>query len=124
MDIVLPKLARLHEWRRSFASRRHAVAPYLATLLAIAVALVTVAFIDHLLREDFKQETRSNVLNEVTARRVSLEQALNQRLFLVRGLAAYVSSRPETTPPSSRPSPRTSRGSRPGFAVSNWLPIQ
>ncbi|MCH7998709.1 MAG: diguanylate cyclase [Chloroflexi bacterium] len=63
--------------------------------MAIAVALVTVAFIDHLLREDLKQETRSNVLNEVTARRVSLEQALNQRLFLVRGLAAYVSSRPE-----------------------------
>ena len=95
MDIVLPKLARLNEWRKTFASRRHAAAPYLAALLAIAVALVTVAFIDHLLREDFKQETRSNVLNEVTARRVSLEQALNQRLFLVRGLAAYVSSSPE-----------------------------
>ena len=95
MDIVLPKLARLNEWRKTFASRRHVAAPYLAALLAIAVALVTVAFIDHLLREDFKQETRSNVLNEVTAKRVSLEQALNQRLFLVRGLAAYVSSRPE-----------------------------
>ena len=95
MDIVLPKLARMNEWRKTFASRRHAAAPYLAALLAIAVALVTVAFIDHLLREDFKQETRSNVLNEVTARRVSLEQALNQRLFLVRGLAAYVSSSPE-----------------------------
>ena len=95
MDIVLPKLARLNEWRKTFASRRHAAAPYLAALLAIAVALVTVAFIDHLLREDLKQETRSNVLNEVTARRVSLEQALNQRLFLVRGLAAYVSSSPE-----------------------------
>ena len=95
MDIVLPKLARLNEWRKTFASRRHAAAPYLAALLAIAVALVTVAFIDHLLREDLKQETRSNVLNEVTARRVSLEQALNQRLFLVQGLAAYVSSSPE-----------------------------
>ncbi|HBB30577.1 MAG TPA: histidine kinase, partial [Cyanobacteria bacterium UBA9273] len=66
--------------------------PYFAASLAIAVVLAIVWVLERSEQERFQQEKRAYVLNQLSATRARLEGALNQRLFLTRGLVSYISS--------------------------------
>jgi two-component system sensor histidine kinase ChiS len=66
--------------------------PYLAGSLAVVVVLAVVWVFDRSERERFQEQNRANVLTQLSTVRARLEKALNQRLFLTRGLVAYVST--------------------------------
>ncbi|HEY9667272.1 MAG TPA: ATP-binding protein, partial [Coleofasciculaceae cyanobacterium] len=66
--------------------------PYIAASLAIAIVLAIVAVLERSERERFEQQNRADVLNQLSTVRARLEGQLNQRLFLSRGLVAYVST--------------------------------
>ncbi|MDJ0517437.1 MAG: ATP-binding protein [Trichodesmium sp. MO_231.B1] len=66
--------------------------PYVATFLAILVVLAIAWILDRSEQKRFKQQNRGNVLHQLSTVRANLEAALNQRLFLMRGLVAYISS--------------------------------
>lgn len=66
--------------------------PYLAASLTVALLLAGVGVLNYSEQQRWKQQHRANVLNEVSAIRARLEQGLNQRLFLERGLVAYISA--------------------------------
>jgi two-component system sensor histidine kinase ChiS len=66
--------------------------PYLAASLAVAIALAVTWVIDRSEQQRFRQQHRADVLNRLSTVRASLEGKLNQRLFLERGLVAYISS--------------------------------
>jgi two-component system sensor histidine kinase ChiS len=66
--------------------------PYLAASVTVGLLLTGVGILDYSEQQRWKQQHRANVLNEVSAIRARLEQGLNQRLFLERGLVAYISA--------------------------------
>lgn len=66
--------------------------PYLAASVTVALLLAGVGVLNYSEQQRWKQQHRANVLNEVSAIRARLEQGLNQRLFLERGLVAYISA--------------------------------
>jgi two-component system sensor histidine kinase ChiS len=66
-------------------------AAFAAFLTGIAI-LTTVGWVEHAERERFEQQNRAKVLARLSTVRANLEKALNQRLFLSRGLVAYVST--------------------------------
>ena len=69
--------------------------PYIMALL-IAVPLLAVFWlVDHLEQRRTLEESRREVLHEVSTVRAKLEAALNAKLFLTSGLVAYVSNHPE-----------------------------
>ena len=74
---------------------RFASLPYLTMLLVAVTVLAIVGILDHSERERFRQASRAQVLDHLSATRAKLEGALNARLFLTQGLAAHVSTRPE-----------------------------
>ncbi|MFY7804511.1 MAG: SpoIIE family protein phosphatase [Limnoraphis robusta] len=71
--------------------RDHTKATLAAFLTGIAI-LATVGWVEHTERERFEQQNRAKVLAQLSTVRANLEKALNQRLFLTRGLVAYVST--------------------------------
>ena len=60
-------------------------------ILTTAILLALVWFVDYTERERYQEQSRADVLNQISTVRAQLEKALNQRLFLSRGLVAYVS---------------------------------
>ncbi|WP_261248039.1 ATP-binding protein [Laspinema olomoucense] len=66
--------------------------PYIAASVTVALLLAGVAILNYSEQQRWKQQHRANVLNKVSAIRARLEQGLNQRLFLERGLVAYISA--------------------------------
>ena len=66
--------------------------PYVATFLAMVVVIAIAWILDRSEQKRFKQQNRANVLHQLSTVRANLEAALNQRLFLMRGLVAYISS--------------------------------
>ena len=66
-------------------------AAFAAFLTGVAI-LTTVGWVEHAERERFEQQNRAKVLARLSTVRANLEKALNQRLFLSRGLVAYVST--------------------------------
>jgi len=71
-------------------------------LLPIFVALLTAAIIlaftfklDRMEREYLSQKNHADALNLLSLMRAHLESALNSRLFLTRGLVAFVNNQPE-----------------------------
>jgi two-component system sensor histidine kinase ChiS len=66
--------------------------PYFAASLTVVSILATTWVIDHSERDRFEQRNRADVLNQLSAVRANLEGKLNQRLFLSRGLVAYIST--------------------------------
>jgi two-component system sensor histidine kinase ChiS len=66
--------------------------PYFAALLAAWLVLALVWVINRSEQERFQQQNRADVLNKLSTVRARLEGRLNQRLFLERGLVAYVST--------------------------------
>ena len=69
--------------------------PYLIMLLVAVTVLAIVGILDQSERERFRQASRAQVLDRLSAARARLEGALNARLFLTQGIAAQVSTRPE-----------------------------
>ncbi len=65
---------------------------FISAFLTGVTVLATAGFIDHAERERFQQQNRAKILAQLSTVRASLEKALNQRLFLTRGLVAYVST--------------------------------
>lgn len=69
--------------------------PYIAALSAGIVVLAGVWTIDRAEERRFRERNRADVLQQLSTVRAQLEGALNSRLFLARGLVAYVSNHPE-----------------------------
>lgn len=68
--------------------------PLLAALLTSAAVLAGVFELDRLERDRLAQRNRAETLDHLSLVRSRLESAINARLFLNRGLMAYVSSHP------------------------------
>jgi two-component system sensor histidine kinase ChiS len=66
--------------------------PYFAASMAVAVVLAIVWVLEQSEQQRFRQQNRADVLNQLSTVRARLEGRLNQRLFLERGLVAYVST--------------------------------
>lgn len=65
---------------------------YFAATFAVVTVLAIVWVLERSEQERFRQQSRTDVLNQLSAVRARLEGKLNQRLFLSRGLVAYVST--------------------------------
>ncbi|WP_413164451.1 SpoIIE family protein phosphatase [Capilliphycus salinus ALCB114379] len=72
--------------------RLHNKKALVAAFLTGMAILATVEWVEQAERERFEQENRGKVLARLSTVRANLEKALNQRLFLTRGLVAYVST--------------------------------
>ncbi len=73
-------------------SKRFRFSPYLAALSAVVAVFAAVLILDRWEQQRFQQENRAEVLNRLSAIRATLEGELNQRLYLTRGLVAYISA--------------------------------
>ncbi|MCT7952112.1 PAS domain S-box protein [Ancylothrix sp. C2] len=68
---------------------------YLAALSTATAVGVGVLIVDRSAQDQFRASNRAMILNQVSAVRAKLEAGINQRLFLSRGVVAYVSTHPE-----------------------------
>lgn len=68
------------------------VFPYFAASFTVVIVLFVVWSFERAEYQRFSEQQRSDILNQLSAVRSRLEAALNQRLFLTRGLLAYVST--------------------------------
>ncbi|HEY9810167.1 MAG TPA: PAS domain S-box protein [Halomicronema sp.] len=68
---------------------------YLAALSTAMAVAVGVLIVDRSGQEQFRASKRSMVLNQVSTIRAKLEAGINKRLFLSRGVVAYVSTYPD-----------------------------
>ncbi|MEC4802661.1 MAG: SpoIIE family protein phosphatase [Jaaginema sp. PMC 1079.18] len=64
----------------------------LAALVTSLAILGTVELIDRAENGRYREQQRANVLNQLSTVRADLEAGLNQKLFLTRGIIAYVSA--------------------------------
>ncbi|HAZ44236.1 MAG TPA: histidine kinase [Cyanobacteria bacterium UBA11369] len=67
--------------------------PGVASALTAGIVLAIAWVFDRTEKERFRQQNRAEVLTQLSATRARLEGGLNQRLFLTRGLVAYISSK-------------------------------
>ena len=74
------------------AGRKIHLLPYFAASFAFVIVLGVTAVLDYSEQKRFQEQHRANVLSQLSTLRANLEGALNQRLFLERGLVAYVSA--------------------------------
>ena len=66
--------------------------PYISGILSIVLVLTFTTILINLEQNRFIEATRTHILDEVSTTRAKLEGALNERLFLMRGLVAYIST--------------------------------
>jgi two-component system, sensor histidine kinase ChiS len=91
--MAIPSLSRLFSQFSGKGSRiNQSPRPYLAATLAVVTVLAIVWVLDRSEQERFRQQNRADVLNQLSTLRARLEGKLNQRLFLSRGIVAYVST--------------------------------
>jgi PAS domain S-box-containing protein len=69
--------------------------PIFFALLTAAIILVVTFKLDRMEREYLSQRNHADALNQLSLVRAHLESALNSRLFLTRGLVAFVTNQPE-----------------------------
>jgi serine phosphatase RsbU (regulator of sigma subunit) len=79
-------------WFSIRSALNNRVFPYFAACLTVVIVLFVVWGFERAEHQRFSEQQRSDVLNQLSAARARLEAALNQRLFLTRGLLAYVST--------------------------------
>ena len=72
---------------------------YAVTILSVVIIIIFTWVIEVLEKERIELARRSNVLSELSAVRAKLEEALNTRLFLMRGVMAYVATKPDIDVP-------------------------
>jgi sensor domain CHASE-containing protein len=65
---------------------------YFAATVAVVTVLAIIWILERSEQKRFQQRSRTDVLNQLSTVRARLEGKLNQRLFLSRGLVAYVST--------------------------------
>ena len=73
--------------------------PYLIAALTAGAILVVLLAIDRLEQQRYDEVRQTRILRSLSNARARLEAELNQRLFLTRGLRAYVSTHPNITVP-------------------------
>ncbi|MFP4120740.1 SpoIIE family protein phosphatase [Coleofasciculus sp.] len=81
-----------NRWLAFRSALKTRIFPYFAASLTVVILLTVVWGFERAERQRFSEQQRSDVLNQLSAARARLEAALNQRLFLTRGLIAYVST--------------------------------
>jgi PAS domain S-box-containing protein len=77
-----------------FKIKKFQISPYLAAISASVAILVGTCILDRSEQERFWQYNRANTLDRLSTIRSNLEGSLNSRLFLMRGLVAYISNKP------------------------------
>lgn len=80
-----------------FKVRKFQISPYLAAISASLAILVGVCILDRSEQERFLQHDRATTIDRLSTVRSKLEGSLNSRLFLMRGLVAYISNNPKIT---------------------------
>ncbi len=73
--------------------------PYAVGVLTAGVILLAMFVVDQLEQQRFDRIREARVLRSLSNARARLEAELNQRLFLTRGLKAYVSTHPNISVP-------------------------
>jgi PAS domain S-box-containing protein len=73
--------------------------PYVVGVLTAGVILLAMFVVDQLEQQRFDRIREARVLRSLSNARARLEAELNQRLFLTRGLKAYVSTHPNISVP-------------------------
>ena len=73
--------------------------PYVVGVLTAGVILLAMLVVDQLEQQRFDRIREARVLRSLSNARARLEAELNQRLFLTRGLKAYVSTHPNISVP-------------------------
>ena len=72
--------------------------PYFISTLTMLIVIATTWVFEYSEKQRFEQQSRTYVLNQLSTIRAKLEAGLNSRLFLMQGLMAYISIRPNITP--------------------------
>ncbi|MEG4344151.1 PAS domain S-box protein [Microcoleus sp. A003_D6] len=80
-----------------FKVKKFQISPYLAAISASVAILVGVCILDRSEQQRFLQHNRTTTLDRLSTVRSKLEGSLNSRLFLMRGLVAYISNNPNIT---------------------------
>ena len=80
-----------------FKVKKFQISPYLAAISASVAILVGVGILDRSEQGRFFQYNRASTLDRLSTIRSKLEGSLNSRLFLMRGLVAYISNNPNIT---------------------------
>ncbi|MGL5195573.1 MAG: CHASE domain-containing protein, partial [Chroococcales cyanobacterium] len=77
---------------------RSRLSPYIAAVCSAGLVIAGVWALAQSEIERNRQQIRTDVLLQLSTKRAKLESALNSRLFITRGLLAYVSNHPNVTP--------------------------
>lgn len=77
---------------------RSRLSPYIAAVCSAGLVIAGVWALAQSEIERNRQQIRTDVLLQLSTKRARLESALNSRLFITRGLVAYVSNHPNVTP--------------------------
>ncbi|WP_445241243.1 PAS domain S-box protein [Microcoleus vaginatus] len=80
-----------------FKVKKFQISPYLAAISASIAILVGVGILDRSEQRRFFQYNRASTIDRLSTVRSKLEGSLNSRLFLMRGLGAYLSNNPNIT---------------------------
>ncbi|MEG4497930.1 PAS domain S-box protein [Microcoleus sp. F10-C6] len=80
-----------------FKVKKFQISPYLAGISASIAILVGVGILDRSEQRRFFEYNRASTLDRLSTVRSKLEGSLNARLFLMRGLGAYLSNNPNIT---------------------------
>ena len=75
------------------------LSPYMIAALTAGAILVAVLAVDRLEQQRYDKVREARILRSLSNARAHLEVALNERLFLTRGLRAYVSTHPNISVP-------------------------
>ncbi|MEG4008518.1 PAS domain S-box protein [Microcoleus sp. Pol11C1] len=80
-----------------FKVKKFQISPYLAAISASIAIFVGVGILERSEQRRFLQYNRASTLDRLSTVRSKLEGALNSRVFLTRGLGAYLSNNPNIT---------------------------
>ena len=75
------------------------LSPYMIAALTAGAILVAVLVVDRLEQQRYDKVREARIVRSLSNARARLEAALNERLFLTRGLRAYVSTHPNISVP-------------------------
>ena len=75
------------------------LSPYMIAALTAGAILVAVLVVDRLEQQRYDKVREARIVRSLSNARARLEAALNERLFLARGLRAYVSTHPSISVP-------------------------
>ncbi|EAZ92166.1 diguanylate cyclase domain-containing protein [Crocosphaera chwakensis] len=72
--------------------KKFCLLPYVFGVLSVIIILIFTTILVNLEHNRFLEANRNHVLNELSTTRAKLEGVLNERIFLMRGLVAYIST--------------------------------